>query len=366
MGDPLSMKKIGNHPNQIVAQTGNHGLDCFFNKKDDLRYGTNPSQTAALYNPLGFLGSLKEHKTGKEGPSQTNIEDIFYAAVTVGYFAEPSVIIMKHENASGFATQYEPEPLCITYKKARDCDFRAGFGGTVLTNRHIDMETAEVMRELFTEVLVAPGYDEGVISKFKGSIRIFEYDENKFIKIPRYEGDECPAELKILPDSKEGTPIRSDVYLSPVRTLDDLRAHVASTRQPTEMELRDLLTGYRIRLRSNSVRMVKNGYTTGLGTGQQDRVMCIDIAAYKNRKLAELAAKENIMRAADYSIPRSVLVSDGFFPFTDSIELAHELGITAVLAPHGGKNFEKVLAKTDELGIAFVDLPGDWRFFDHH
>lgn len=112
--------------------------------------------------------------------------------------------------------------------------------------------------------------------------------------------------------------------------------------------------------------MVKHGYTTGLGTGQQDRVMCIDIAAYKNRKLAELAAKENRERVVDYRIKGSVLVSDGFFPFTDSIDLAHELDITAVLAPKGGKEHDNVLARAAELGIAFVDIPTELRFFDHH
>lgn len=71
-------------------------------------------------------------------------------------------------------------------------------------------------------------------------------------------------------------------------------------------------------------------------------------------------------RSADYRIPGSVLISDGFFPFTDSVELAHALGITAALAPHSGERFQQVLDKANEFGMAFVDLPGGMRFFDHH
>jgi len=356
--DPLATKRVGDHPDLVPSGEG-----WYYEKVQDLRYGTNPSQTAALYNPDSFIGSLREHKTGKEGSSQTNMEDILYAALTVMYFDAPSVIIMKHENPSGFATQYEQESLSLTYKKARDADFRAAFGCTTFTNRYIDIETAEAMMDLFTEVLVAPGYDKGVISKFKGSIRIFEYDERKLKSIPKFVGDASEAEIKKLQD---GSIIRSDVFLSPIRTVEDLKKYVASEKKPTEKELRDLLTGYRIRLHSNSVRMVKDGYTTGIGAGQQDRIMCMEIAAFKNRRLAELAAKEGVKGIADYNISGSCLISDGFFPFTDCIDLAKELGITAVLAPHGGKKFNEVLAKANEFGIAFVDLSGDLRFFDHH
>ncbi len=355
--DPLKTRNVGDHPEVIVVEDRRHG------KVQDLRYGTNPSQTAALYNPDSFLCNLRELRTGKQGPSQTNFEDIFYGAVTIGYFDTPSAIIMKHENPSGFATQYEPEPLSRTYRKARDADFRAAFGDTALLNRPIDSDTAEALRETFTEVLVAPDFDEGVVDSFKGSIRIFKYDEEKFATIPRFVDDPCESELKRFPD---GSIIRSDVFVSPIRLAEELRQYVVSHRQPTEKELRDLLTGYRLRVRSNSIRLVKNGYTTGLGTGQQDRIMCIDTAAYKNRKLAKLARKENVERVTDYRIPGSVLISDGFFPYIDSIELARKLGITAVLAPHGGERFQQVLDKADEFGMAFVDLPGEMRFFDHH
>jgi phosphoribosylaminoimidazolecarboxamide formyltransferase/IMP cyclohydrolase len=355
--DPLASQNIGDHP----VGTSVDGI--VYSKVRDLRYGTNPTQTAALYNNLSFLGKLRELKTGKEGPSQTNFEDILYAALSVMYFDDPTAAIMKHENECGFATQYEPEPLHLTYRKAFDPDFRAAFGGTVFINRPIDKNTSEAIKELFTEVIVAPGFDEGVVGSFKGSVRIFEYDKDAYKSIPKFTGDKFVPEVKRLQD---GSVIMADPLLTPIRTIEDLRPHIVSKKKPSDNELRDLLTGYRLRIRSNSVRMVKNGYTTGIGTGQQDRVMCIDIAAYKSRKIQALAEKEGRKRVADYGIAGSSLASDGFFPFTDSIELAHELGITAVLAPHGGKNFDDVKKKADELGIAFVDLPGDLRFFDHH
>ncbi|MBI5061343.1 MAG: IMP cyclohydrolase [Candidatus Aenigmarchaeota archaeon] len=373
-GDPLATKHVGVHPDTIQTTevymiTNDKGekepqlKTEVSSKVCDLRYGTNPSQTAALYGDDTFLGTLRELKTGKQGPSQTNMEDIVYAALTVGYFDEPCAIIMKHENPSGFARQYENERLSLIYRKAVDADFRAAFGGTVLINRPIDLETAEAISELFTEVLVAPGYDEGVVDRLsKGSIRIFKFDEEKYRAIPRFEGDSGSTEIKTLPD---GTKIRADALLTPIRLVEDLNQYIVSDRKPDERELKDLLTGYRIPLRSNSIRLVKNGYTTGLGTGQQDRVMCIGTAAHKNRELAELAKKDSRERVADYSIPGSCLISDGFFPYTDSIELANELGITAVLAPHGGQRFQEVLNKANDFGIAFVDLPGELRFFRH-
>jgi len=189
--DPLRTKNFGNHPEYLFLGEDTYG------KVSDLRYGTNPSQTAALYNENSFLGSLLEKKTGKEGLSQTNMEDIFWAALITGFFKKPSAIIMKHENPCGFATQYELEPLHEIYKKAADADFRAAFGGVVLINRQIDLETAEFINNFFTEVIVAPDYDEGVIEKLsKGTTRIIKYDEEMFKKIPRLSR-ECVVTEKI-------------------------------------------------------------------------------------------------------------------------------------------------------------------------
>ncbi len=364
--DPLKTKNVGDHPDGIlIVELYNDGrvVQSYFGKVQDLRYADNPSQTAAQYGHDTFLGTLRELKTGKQGPSLTNMEDIIYATVSVGFFDAPTVAIMKHENPSGFATQYEKKPLVDTYEKACDADRKAAFGGADVFNTPIDKDTAEAIRELFTEVLVAPGYEEGVVDSFKGSIRIFEYNPEKFMAIPRFTGDPSGPRYKSEPD---GTLMRYDPLLTPIGTTEELKRYVVSERQPTGNELRDLLTGYRIRLRSNSIRLVKNGYTTGIGTGQRDRVSCIAIAASLNRDAEAFARKNGLKRVADYSIPGSSLISDGFFPQTDSIELAHSLGITAVLAPHGGENFNKVVAKANEYGMAFVDLPGQLRFFSHH
>ena len=354
----LSTKNLGNYPEDFSLV----GRD--YKKVSDLRYGTNPSQTAALYNSNSFLGSLRELRTGKQGLSQTNVEDIFWAALITGYFDKPSAIIMKHENPCGFATQHESESLCEIYEKAADSDFRAAFGGVVLINRQIDLKTAGSIKKTFTEVVVAPDYGDGVVEKLsRGTTRILKYDEKRFAAIPRFIGDKNEPEIKKLPD---GSVIISDTLLTPIFSEQNLEKYAVSKRKPTENEFRDLLIGYRIRLRSNSVRMIKNGHTVALGTGQQDRIGCIEIAAFRNKRLEELAEEAGRQRVANYSIENSVLVSDGFFPFTDSIELAKKLGVTAVLASHGGKNFEQILEKANELKIGFIDLPGEMRFFDHH
>lgn len=355
MTDPLRTKNVGDHPQQFVVGKP-------YEKVRDLRYGTNPSQTAALYNPNSFVGKLRELRTGKDGPSQTNMEDILYAAYTVGFFESPTAIVMKHENPAGFATAYETEPLAYTFQKAWDADFVAAFGCTAFLNRPINKETLEAMRG-FIEVVVAPGYEEGVVERFRNEeIRVFEYDMKDLIVIPRFTGD--TAEREVI-KRKDGSIFVADPLLTPIRNVNDLAPYVVSQRQPTQREMQDLLTGYRIVLRSNSIRMIKDGYTTALGTGQQDRLMCLKISNFKNHDLALTAEEKNRKRAADYSIQGSVVVHDGF-QMPDNVDYAHDRGVRAVLAPHGGKRFDEVLAKINEYNMGFVDLPGELRIFDHH
>ena len=353
--DPLRTRNAGDFPPYFNVRVP-------YEKVSDLRYGTNPSQTAALYNNRSFLGRLRELRTGKDGPSQTNMEDILFAAYTVGFFGAPAVAVMKHENPSGFATAYKEEPVGHTFRKAWDADFVAAFGCTAFLNRPIDRETLDAMRG-FIEVVVAPGYEEGVVEGFRNEeVRVFEYSMDDLNAIPRFTGDKFQREVLM---RKDGSVIVADPLLTPIRTVDDLRPYVVSDTQPTERELQDLLTGYRIALRSNSIRMIKNGYTTALGTGQQDRLMCLKIAAFKNQDLAETAREKGRERAADYSIPGSVVVHDAF-QMPDNVDFANNLGITAVLAPHGGKRFNEVKDKINLYGMAFVDLPGELRLFDHH
>ncbi|MBI4018463.1 MAG: hypothetical protein HY368_02540, partial [Candidatus Aenigmarchaeota archaeon] len=188
--DPLYTKTVAKHPESLIGEK----------IARELRYGSNPAQPAALYNPESFLGSLREMRTGKEGPSLSNIEDIYYAALTAGYFSEPCVIIMKHANPCGFAVQRRPEPLSLTFMKARDCDYRAAFGGTVFFNVPLDRQTAEEMKSNFTEVVVAPGFDDGVIEMLEGSTRAYQYDEKKFASMPRFSGESSEDEIRRLAD----------------------------------------------------------------------------------------------------------------------------------------------------------------------
>ena len=158
---------IGDFPDEIVV------CGRRYVKKDDLRYGTNPHQPAAFYRPAddhGAIMDLEVLKTGKNGLSQTNLEDISGALNIVKYFAEPACAVMKHVNPSGAAVGLPGETLRQVFIKARDCDARAAFGSVIAFNRKVDKDTAAAIMELFAECVVAPDFDADALEVFNDSV----------------------------------------------------------------------------------------------------------------------------------------------------------------------------------------------------
>jgi phosphoribosylaminoimidazolecarboxamide formyltransferase/IMP cyclohydrolase len=340
-----------------------------YTKVDDLRYGTNPHQTAALYKPAGQkcpIGDMEVLKNGKSGLSQTNLEDISYALNIVKYFDGPTCAVMKHVNPSGAATA---KSALEAYVQARDADPRAAFGSTIAFNTTLDKATAEEIMSTFVECIVAPDVDADALAVFTNpdakmnkSIRILRCGDLN--DLPRFTGEEQPRHytVKTLAD---GSVVTAAPLTTSLRSLSDLKlasgenkacGSQVSTIEVSEQVKKDLLAAWYINLnvRSNGVVLVKNGTTVSVGTGEQDRVGAIEQAISKFKLKYE----------GSEDIQGSVMSSDGFFPFSDGVETAAAAGVIAVISPAGSLKDADVIKRANELGVALFHAPE--RIFSHH
>jgi phosphoribosylaminoimidazolecarboxamide formyltransferase / IMP cyclohydrolase len=341
-----------------------------YSKVDDLRYGTNPHQTAAFYKPTGTecpIGDMEVLKNGKSGLSQTNLEDISYAINIVKYFSEPACAVMKHVNPSGAATATS---AIEAYIKARDCDPRAAFGSTIAFNIVLDEATAKEIMTSFVECVVAPEvtpealavFNDRETYKLNSHIRVLKC--GNIAKLPRFTGEATGyhGTLKTLCD---GSIVVAEPLLTSIKSTADLKPAsgeskalglVTSTIQATEQQKKDLVAAWyiNINVRSNGVIFVKNGTTVSVGTGEQDRVGAIEQAISKFKTKYE----------GIEDLEGSVMASDGFFPFADGVETAAESGVKAIISPAGSIKDAEVVKRANELGIALFHAPE--RIFSHH
>jgi len=327
--------------------------ETIYEKHMSLRYGENPHQPAAFYKPKEgplTIGDVKILKTGKSGLSMTNVEDANNSMRIVSYFKKPACAVMKHVNPSGAAVQRGDEPLVEVYKKARDCDALAAFGSVVGFNCTVDAATAEEIMNSYVEAVVAPSYEEGCMKYFeqKKNMRVLQIEG--LDAISKYVGDPMwPLDISVQMD---GSIILQAPMLTKIRTVDDLR--IVTEKQPSAQELEDMLFSWYIcmNVRSNGVVLAKENATIGIGTGQQDRVTAV-----------RLSLEKAAMRGHEEDIPGSILASDGFFPFRDSIDLLAEYGVTACVQPGGSIRDKEVIKACNEHGIAMAFT--DERCFRH-
>ena len=343
-------------------------------KIDDLRYGTNPHQPAAAYKPESFNGSIMDMitlKSGKNGLSQTNFEDISGALNIVKYFDRAACAVMKHVNPSGAAVACEGETLKQVYIKARDCDARAAFGSVIAFNKPVDAETAEEIMSSFVECVVAPDFSEEALAVFNDGERFKLNKQVRILKcgsldtLPCYVGENVDGRFNTVKVLGDGTIILAEPLLTHVRSFEDLVPASAenktcgiqaSAHTPTEQQKLDLLTAWYINLsvRSNGVVIVKDGQTLSVGTGEQDRVGAVEQAIEKFK----------IKYSGTGTLEGAVMSSDGFFPFPDGVETAAKAGITAIVAPSGSLKDADVIKRANELGVALRYAPE--RIFSHH
>ena len=316
---------ISQYFNQLQSQLFPDMLSLSYEKSSDLRYGENPHQRASVY---GQQTDYIDCFHGKE-LSYNNYLDIDSALEFMNDFKDsgPTCAIFKHTVPCGAAAG---ETLNGAYKRAFATDKVSPFGGIVIVNKPLDMETATSIDSIFTEIILAPDYEEGVTDFLK------QKKNRRLIKVLKYPGSKESRKVKsvfggLLSQEADRKLIgRSDVK-------------VVTKREPTDKELEDLLFAWNIvkHVKSNGIVYGKDKATCGIGTGQTSRVESSVIAVRK-------AMNEDI------SIKGSVIASDAFFPFADGVIAAAQSGATAVIQPGGSIRDDEVIAAADQHNMAMV------------
>ena len=303
-----------------------------FEKVTDLRYGENPHQRGALYAEVagpGVFGGA-EVLQGKE-MSFNNWLDAWAAYDLTIALPEHACVIVKHNNPCGAAAL---DDAAASYRGAFACDEVSAFGGIVAFHGECDEAAADAMREVFTEVVIAPAYTDGAREAFAARPNL------RIVRAPL-----------IQPTGWDVRTLPGGALIQDVDVVRESRGDwkVASSREPTAQEWRDLELAWTIawRVKSNTIAFVKDGATVGIGAGQMSRV---DSSWIASRKAGERAQG-------------AVCASDAFFPFPDALEVAADAGCTAVIHPGGSKGDEDVLAAAEARGMAVV-LTGT-RHFRH-
>ena len=304
-------------------------------KITDLRYGENPHQSAAVFQDNSFshgISSAKQHH-GKE-MSFNNFTDADAALRAAYDHNEPCVAIIKHANPCGIAIGTN---IASAYAAANACDPVSAFGGVVAANRKITVAMANALSEVFTEVIVAPGYEAGAIEILaaKPSIRILELADYKI------------ASEELRPISG-GLLIQDSDLINADGDNSKNWQQVSGAKVSAEV-MRDLEFAWRsVRaVKSNAILLAKAGASVGVGMGQVNRVD---------------SAKLAVDRAGDRSIG-SVAASDAFFPFADGLQILLAAGVTAVVAPGGSVRDAEVIeaAKAANVALFFTGV----RHFSH-
>ncbi|HLZ13199.1 MAG TPA: bifunctional phosphoribosylaminoimidazolecarboxamide formyltransferase/IMP cyclohydrolase [Candidatus Acidoferrum sp.] len=295
--------------------------------QQELRYGENPHQSAALYVPGGKtpdgLAAARQLQ-GKE-LSYNNLVDLEAARSLAAEFKNPAAVIIKHNNPCGTAEQ---STLRDAYRKALASDPISAFGGVLAFNRAVDAATAEEVAKLFVECIAAPGFDAKAKEIFaaKKNLRLLELpanglDPERELQLKRILG----GMLIQQPDLGE---------------LEDDKLKIVTKRQPTAEEMSTMKFAWKVskHVKSNAIVFAKDGATLGVGAGQMSRVDSVKIAVMK----------------AQSSLEGSVVASDAFFPFPDGVEEAAKAGAKAFIQPGGSVRDGDVIATCDRLGLAMV------------
>jgi len=332
-GQPASGAQTGTGADVLPER-----LDLHLERAQVLRYGENPHQSGARYvatdaagSPVGgWWDAVTQH--GGKDMSYLNVWDAEAAWRLVHELGdEPAAVVIKHANPCGVAVAHD---VTTAWRKAHECDPTSAFGGIVAVNRPVTVAMAEGLADVFTEVLVAPGYEPDALARLQ---------EKKNLRI-----------LEAGPPGPPGLSVRLIDGGALVQTPDVVGAdptlwRVVTRRQPTGSELADAVLAQRVvaRVGSNAIVLVRDGAAVGIGAGQQNR-----------RDAGRIAGEKAAGRAAG-----GVYASDAFFPFPDGLDGAVEAGAALVVQPGGSVRDEEVIARADAEGLAMV-FTGE-RHFRH-
>ena len=320
----LSARAPEGDANKFPAQLNTAQL-----RRQELRYGENPHQSAAWYaDPSASAGSLGDMRQLQGKPlSFNNINDTDAAWQCVLQFERPTCVIVKHANPCGVSSASRN---LDAYEGAYATDPTSAFGGIIAFNREVDGETAAtIINRQFVEVLVAPAFTAEALEQLeqKANLRVLELpigEQNAGLDIRTVSGG------LLVQDIDQGEVSRED-------------CRVVSDREPSEQEWEDLLFAWKTAksVKSNAIVYAASGRTLGIGAGQMSRVDSARIAAWKASD-------------AGLSLAGSAMASDAFFPFRDGIDTAANAGASAVIQPGGSKRDDEVIAAANEHGMAMV------------
>ena len=312
------------------GETGNELPEWFgqiWEQKNGLRYGENPHQAAAIYSnsgsPSGLVSAIQLH--GKE-MSFNNYTDADAAWRAAHDHSQPCVAIIKHANPCGIAVGAD---IAEAHRLAHACDPLSAFGGVVAANREVDVEMAQALSQIFTEVLIAPSYSLEALELLgsKPSIRILQFLHDDAAEISR----------------RELRPVSGGVLLQQVDLVDapgddpkNWTQVSGSALSPEMME--ELVFAWRAvrAVKSNGILLAKDGASVGIGMGQVNRVDSARLA---------------VARGGD-RVVGSVAASDAFFPFADGLEILLDAGVAAIVQPGGSVRDEEVIEAAQKRNIA--------------
>ncbi|HEY0429218.1 MAG TPA: bifunctional phosphoribosylaminoimidazolecarboxamide formyltransferase/IMP cyclohydrolase [Pyrinomonadaceae bacterium] len=295
-------------------------------KVTDLRYGENPHQKAALYETSRSGGIARAEQLHGKEMSFNNYVDAEAAWNLVCDFDALCCAIIKHTNPSGVGTGASNKEA---YARALATDPISAFGGIVAFNTKVDAEAAAAVNEVFTEVVVAPDFDENALEVFKKkkNLRVLRVEKNAQRESLEYK----QISGGFLVQDRDALRI----------TAADLK--IVSEKKPSEAEIRALLFAWKVckHVKSNAIVFADENRTLGVGAGQMNRVDSVRIAAVRAERF-------------DLPLKNSVLASDAFFPFRDNIDEAAKFGISAIIQPGGSVKDEEVIRAANEHKLAMV------------
>lgn len=299
-----------------------------FEKVQDLRYGENPHQKAALYSDGSGSGIANGKQLQGKELSYNNIVDLQAAWDLAAEFDEPFCAIIKHTNPCGSAIGTN---LIEAFQRAFECDPASAFGGVIALNRPVDGPTAEAIAglrhggvALFIECIIAPSFDQAARERFakRKDLRLLEV---------------APSPMPHVIKAVSGGILMQDNDLHKLSPAD---VKVVTERKPTEGEMNDLLFAWKVckHVKSNAILYAKDGRGIGVGAGQMSRVDSAKIGAAK----------------AVLPLKGSVAASDAFFPFPDGVEEIAKAGATAIIQPGGSVRDQDVIDTANKLGLAMA------------
>ena len=289
----------------IFKYFSNDGKDVFkqsIRTKKALRYGENPHQEGIFF---GKIDDLFEQKNGKE-LSYNNLLDVDAAVNLIGEFSECTFAVLKHNNACGIATR---EKLIDAWKDALAADSVSAFGGVLITNREVDVETANEISKLFFEVIIAPAYN-------KDAMQILCQKKNRIVLVQK--------EIA-LPNIQFRTALNGVLYQEKdLKSDNKSEMETVTDVSPTKEQISDLEFASKVckHTKSNTIVFAKNKQLLASGVGQTSRVDALKQAVEKGKNFG-------------FDLNDAVMASDAFFPFPDCVELANDAGIKAVIQPGG-------------------------------